>query len=106
MASFIVLRRREPNLRRAYRAPGGEATAAVALLLAVLAMSAGFFYTAAARWTIIATIGAILVGLAYFALYSRHRLVAEAPEEEFALIEAAEAELEGPEPEPGPAQGS
>jgi ethanolamine permease len=34
-----------------------------------------------------------VVGLAYFWFYSRHHLVAEAPEEEFALIEAAEAEL-------------
>jgi ethanolamine permease len=106
MASFIVLRRREPNLARPYRAPGGEASAIIALLLAVLAMSAGFFYTAAARWTIIATIGAILVGLAYFALFSRHRLVAEAPEEEFALIAAAEAELEEAPAAPGPAPGS
>jgi ethanolamine permease len=104
MASFIVLRRREPNLARPYRAPGGVPTATVALLLAVLAMSAGFFYTAAARWTIIATMGAIIIGLAYFALFSRHRLVAEAPEEEFAVIEAAEAELEeAPAPQPGPA---
>jgi ethanolamine permease len=104
MASFIILRRREPNLRRPYRAPGGLATASVALVLAVLAMSAGFFYTTAAKWTIIATIGAILVGLVYFALYSRHRLVAEAPEEEFAVIERAEAELEEtPPPEPRPA---
>jgi ethanolamine permease len=106
MASFIVLRRREPNLPRAYRAPGGVATASIALILAVLAMSAGFFYTAAAQWTIIATIGAILLGLVYFALYSRHRLVAEAPEEEFAVMEAAEAELEEPSPTPRPAPGS
>ncbi|MGH3038814.1 MAG: amino acid permease, partial [Gaiellaceae bacterium] len=105
MASFIVLRRREPNLGRPYRAPGGVATAAISLILAVLAMSAGFFYTSAARWTIIATIGAILLGLVYFALYSRHRLVAEAPEEEFALMEAAEAELEEAPP-PRPAPGS
>jgi ethanolamine permease len=102
MASFILLRRREPGLRRAYRAPGGEISAAIALVLAALAMSAGFFYTTAARWTIIATIGAILVGLAYFAAYSRHRLVAEAPEEEFALIEAAEAELEETPGAPAP----
>jgi ethanolamine permease len=107
MASFIVLRRREPGLPRAYRAPGGVTTATVALLLAVLAMSAGFFYTAAARWTILGTMGAILVGLAYFALYSRHRLVAEAPEEEFAVIEAAEAELEETAPTaPTPTGGS
>jgi ethanolamine permease len=33
--------------------------------------------------------------MAYFWLYSRHRLVAEAPEEEFAVIARAEAELGG-----------
>jgi hypothetical protein len=31
----------------------------------------------------------------YFAAVGRHQLVAEAPEEEFAVIERAEAELEG-----------
>jgi ethanolamine permease len=31
--------------------------------------------------------------IAYFALYSRHHLVAQAPEEEFEAIERAEAEL-------------
>ena len=105
MASFIVLRRREPGLRRGYVAPGGVATASIALVLALIAMTSGFFYTTAARWTIIATIAAILLGLVYFAVYSRHRLVAEAPEEEFAVIEAAEAELDTA-PEPGPAPGS
>ena len=33
--------------------------------------------------------------LAYFGLYSRHHLVAKAPEEEFAAIAAAERELAG-----------
>jgi len=36
----------------------------------------------------------LAVGFLYFGLYSRHRLVAEAPEEEFAVIEKAEAEIE------------
>jgi ethanolamine permease len=102
MASFIVLRRREPDLARPYRAPGGEKTAGVAFVLAAIAMGSAFWYTAASRWTIVATIGAILLGLVYFAVYSRHRLVAEAPEEEFAVIEAAEAELEPVLPEPPP----
>jgi ethanolamine permease len=48
---------------------------------------------------------AFLKGLAYFALYSRHRLVAEAPEEEFAVIEAAEAELEDEAPPQPPPAG-
>lgn len=34
-ASFIVLRRREPDLERPFRAPGGEATGWIALLLAL-----------------------------------------------------------------------
>jgi ethanolamine permease len=33
------------------------------------------------------------VAVAYFGLYSRKRLVAQAPEEEFAALAAAEAEL-------------
>ena len=34
------------------------------------------------------------MAVGYFAFYSRHRLVAAAPEEEFAALAAAEAELE------------
>jgi ethanolamine permease len=106
MASFIVLRRREPDLPRAYRAPGGETTAGIALILAAIAMGSAIWYTEASRWTLLATIGVILLGLVYFAVYSRHRLVAEAPEEEFALIEAAEEELEQPAPTPPSAPAS
>jgi ethanolamine permease len=106
MASFIVLRRREPNLNRPYRAPGGVLTASIALVLAAVAMGSTGWYTTASKYTILGTVGAILVGLAYFWLYSRHRLVAEAPEEEFALIEAAEAELDEAATEPTPAPGS
>ena len=35
----------------------------------------------------------VLVGMGYYFLYSRKRLVAQAPEEEIALIAAAESEL-------------
>ncbi len=34
------------------------------------------------------------VAVAYFGFYSRHHLVAKAPEEEFAALAAAEAELD------------
>ena len=40
------------------------------------------------------TAGIFVVALAYFWFYSRHRLVANAPEEEFAAIEQAESELQ------------
>jgi ethanolamine permease len=42
MLSHIVLRRREPDLDRPYRTPGGVATSGVALVLAVLAVIATF----------------------------------------------------------------
>jgi ethanolamine permease len=97
MISFIVLRRREPNLERPFRTPGGVFTASLALVIALVALGSAFVYGAAPAITITATIVLFLIGLLYFGAYSRHRLVAEAPEEEFALIARAEAELETPE---------
>ncbi len=41
------------------------------------------------------TLGVYVLFIAYFAFYSRHHLVAQAPEEEFATIERAESELAG-----------
>ncbi|MDQ4106789.1 MAG: ethanolamine permease, partial [Actinomycetota bacterium] len=41
------------------------------------------------------TLGVYLLFIAYFALYSRHHIVAQAPEEEFEVIERAESELAG-----------
>jgi ethanolamine permease len=90
MTSHIVLRRQEPDLERPYRTPGGTATTGVALVLALSAVVATFLVdVTAALWAL----GTYAVFLAYFGLYSRHHLVAKAPEEEFAAIEAAEAEL-------------
>jgi ethanolamine permease len=39
--------------------------------------------------------GVFLLFMAYYWFYSRHRLVADAPEEEFEAVEKAEAELAG-----------
>ncbi|MCZ2839821.1 ethanolamine permease [Modestobacter sp. VKM Ac-2985] len=90
MVSHIVLRRREPELARPYRTPGGTVTTGVALVLAAAAVIATFLVDrTAALWTL----GAFLAFLAYFALYSRHHLVASAPEEEFALLAAAEEDV-------------
>jgi ethanolamine permease len=95
MAAFIILRRKEPNVERPYRSPVGIAGAAVALVIAAVAGVAQLGYDlAGARAGVIAVVVTLIIGYVYFWLYSRHRLVAEAPEEEFALIERAEAELE------------
>jgi len=92
MVSHIVLRVREPNLARPYRTPGGIVTTSVALVLAVAAVVATFVVDVLAAAI---TAGIFVVALAYFWFYSRHHLVGNAPEEEFAAIERAEAELEG-----------
>ncbi|MCP3805478.1 ethanolamine permease [Allokutzneria sp. A3M-2-11 16] len=91
MVSHIVLRVREPNLPRPYRTPGGVVTTGVALVLACAAVVATFLVDIAAAGV---TAGILVAALAYFWFYSRHRLVAQAPEEEFEAIRRAEADLE------------
>jgi ethanolamine permease len=88
--SHIVLRRREPGLHRPYRTPGGVLTSSVAFVLACAALVATFLVDKDAA---LIALGVYAAALLYFALYSRHRLVAAAPEEEFAALAAAEAEL-------------
>lgn len=90
MVSHIVLRRREPGLERPYRTPGGTVTTGIALVLALCAVVATFLVDVVG-----AAVAAVIfaVFLAYFWFHSRHRLVADAPEEEFALVEKAESEL-------------
>mgnify|MGYP001028097323 FL=1 len=91
MASHILLRLKEPNLERPYRTPGGILTTSIALVLSVVAFASTFVVSReAALWSAV-FYGALV---AYFALYSRHHLVAQAPEEEFAALAKAEAELQ------------
>lgn len=89
--SHIVLRRREPHLDRPYRTPGGILTSSVALVLACAALVATFLVDVTAAFI---ALGVYVVALAYFGFYSRKHLVAKAPEEEFAALAEAEAELE------------
>lgn len=90
MVSHIVLRRRAPGMARPYRTPGGTVTTGFALVVAVLAVVATFLVDPIAAG---ATLGAFALFMLYFALYSRHHLVAAAPDEEFAALAEAEAEL-------------
>lgn len=94
MISHIILRRKEPDLERPYRTPGGTLTSGVALVLAVLAVVATFIVDPRAA---LFMVGVYALFLLYFLLYSRHHLVGRAPEEEFAAIQAAESELSGSE---------
>jgi ethanolamine permease len=91
MLAHIILRYREPDLERPYKTPGGVFTSGTALVLGVASVIAGFLVDPRVL------IGAAIVYgimIAYFAIHSRHHLVAQAPEEEFEAIERAEAELE------------
>ncbi len=88
--SHIVLRRKEPDLERPYRTPGGTATTGVALVLSVIAVIATFFVDEKAAFI---TALVFVAALAYFWFYSRHHLVASAPEEEFAAIQDSESHL-------------
>ncbi len=88
--SHIMLRRREPDLERGYRTPGGVATTGVALVLSVVAVIATFVVDVKAAGI---TAAVFVAFLAYFQFYSRHRVVATAPEEEFDQITDAESDL-------------
>jgi ethanolamine permease len=92
MLSHIILRKKEPDLARPYRTPGGTLTTSIALVLSLIAFASTFVVSLeAALWSGI--FYAVLV--AYFVFYSRHHLVAKSPDEEFAAINDAESELTG-----------
>ncbi|MUM05320.1 MULTISPECIES: ethanolamine permease [unclassified Mycolicibacterium] len=90
MISHIVLRVREPGMHRPYRTPGGIVTTGFALVIAVVAVISTFVVDPVATGLCLAVFAAFML---YFALYSRHRLVANSPDEEFAMLAAAEEEL-------------
>ncbi|MCH9688980.1 MAG: ethanolamine permease [Deltaproteobacteria bacterium] len=94
MVSHMLLRRRAPELVRPYRTPGYPFTPIIALVLSLIAMTSSLFYGEAALAVVLGTAAMMAVGMLYFGLYSRHRLVAEAPEEEASVVRAAEAELD------------
>ncbi|MFD1437858.1 ethanolamine permease [Acinetobacter terrae] len=90
MMAYIKLKISKPDMPRPYKAPGGIITASIALVLAAIAVVAGFVVDPKV-WLMAAAIYAAFI--AYFFLYSRNQLVAGTPEEEFANIQAAEQEL-------------
>jgi ethanolamine permease len=91
MVSHIVLRVREPDMPRPYRTPGGIVTTSFALVVAALSVVATFVVDSTAAFWCLVVFAAFM---AYFGLYSRHHLVANTPDEEFAALAAAEDELE------------
>lgn len=92
MLSYIKLRISRPDLPRPYRSPLGIPGAAIGAVLSIVALGATFAVEDY-RPAVYATGLFLLAGIVYFLVYSRHHLVAQAPEEENALIAEAESEL-------------
>ena len=81
--AFIMLRRKLPNIERPYRSPVGVWGAAIAGVIALVAL-VSLFLNADYRPGVVGTLIYFLIGIAYFAIAGRHKLVLS-PEEEFAL---------------------
>ncbi len=88
MASFLALRRRFGRMKRPYVSPLGAAGAWVAVLVALLTL-ATLFRNADYNKGVIGAAIWFALGIAYFAVHARGRLVL-APEEEAALRHQAE----------------
>lgn len=88
--SHILLRVKNPDMPRPYKTPGGVLTSGIAFVLSIIALTGVYaFDPRAFNYTIILYV----IGALYYFLYSKNHLVAKTAEEEFAMLEAAEADL-------------
>jgi ethanolamine permease len=83
--SFIRLRQKMPDIERPYRSPVGVAGAAIAGIIAIVSLIS-LYSNEDYRPAVYGTAIYFLLGILYFAIAGRHRLVLS-PEEEFALTE-------------------
>lgn len=81
--SFLRLRRLYPTIARPFVSPFGRFGAYATILICAVTLAYQFL-DPLYRWAAVAAAVWYLIGLAYFALYRRHRLVLS-PEEEFAV---------------------
>ena len=84
MLSYILLRVRFPGINRPYRSPLGVPGAVVALIIALVTLVTLFVTDPIYQKVVIGASIWYGLGLLWFAVYARHRLVL-APEESFAL---------------------
>jgi ethanolamine permease len=84
MLSFVLLRIRLPEIARPYRSPFGVPGALLALAISLATLASLFASDPVYRNVAVAAFVWIALGLLYFAVWGRHRLV-RSPEEEFAL---------------------
>jgi len=84
MVSYILLRVRLPNIARPYRSPLGVPGAVLALVIALVTLVTLFVTDPVYRKVVIGAAIWYGLGLLWFAIYARRKLVM-APEETFAL---------------------
>ena len=84
MISFVLLRVRLPQIPRPYRSPLGVSGAVIALAISLVTLGSLFASDPVYRRVAIAAFVWVALGLLYFAIWGRRRLV-RSPEEEFAL---------------------
>ncbi|KAB8140381.1 ethanolamine permease [Chloroflexia bacterium SDU3-3] len=92
LLSYIKLAISKPELPRPYRSPLGVPGAVVGVVLAVISLIATMAIESN-RPGVIGTAVFLAAMIVYYYIYSRKHLVAQAPEEEAAILEAANAEL-------------
>jgi ethanolamine permease len=85
MTAFVLLRKNMPNIDRPYRSKWGVPGAVIAGALAAISLIA-IFLNSAYRPGVYGVAIYYLLGVVYFAVAGRHRLVLS-PEEEFALTQ-------------------
>lgn len=81
--SFYILRRDFPNIERPYRSPLGSPGALVCMIIAIICLVA-MFLNEAYRPGLYGAVVWYILGIFYFAIWGRHKLVLS-PEEEFAM---------------------
>ncbi|ABM02144.1 ethanolamine:proton symporter, EAT family [Psychromonas ingrahamii 37] len=88
--SHILLRIKQPELKRPYKTPGGIVTSGISFVLSLVALTGVYAYDVRA---FLFTLVLFIVGMAYYFFIGRKNLVAATAEEEFALLSQAEDEL-------------
>lgn len=88
--SHIILHIKEPDMERGFVAPGGIVLTSIAFALSLVAIVSTFIVDAFAAGCALVVLAAFM---GYFVLYSSQHLVGNAPEEEFAALRMAEADL-------------
>jgi ethanolamine permease len=92
MLTYLFFARKRPSMARPYRSPLGVPGAIVGLVVAVIALGATLAIEDN-RPGVVGTAIFVAIMFAYYWFYSRHRLVANSPEEAIALVQEAEAEI-------------